>query len=160
MEGVWSEPGPDSELVEVLQSLTRVLVGIALRSIEVPDGVSLPQFRLLAVLADLGPTRPGRLARTLGLEPSTITRLADRLTTSGHLARGDDPLHRGAVTLGLTPLGSDLVARVAAWRRRELAGIAAQLAPGERQEAVRTLRQLVDAAAPGYGTVIVGLMPL
>jgi DNA-binding MarR family transcriptional regulator len=156
----WLELGQGAELVEVLQSLTRVLVGIALRSIDMPDGVSLPQFRLLAVLADLGPTRSGRLARALGLEPSTVTRLADRLVASGHIERSGDPAHRGAVTLRLTPRAQELVRRVAAWRRRELAGIVAQLSPGDHEAAVRALRQLVDAAAPGYGTVIVGMMPV
>ena len=89
-----------------------------------------------------------------------MTRLADRLVASEHVARSGDPEHRGAVTLSLTPRGHDLVARVATWRRRELGGIVAQLSPGDRDAAVRALRQLVDAAAPGYGPVIVGLMPL
>ncbi|HXS63277.1 MAG TPA: MarR family transcriptional regulator [Streptosporangiaceae bacterium] len=154
-------PNPDAELVEVLQSITRVLVGVALRSIEVPgEAVSLPQFRLLAVLADLGPTRSGRVARALDLEPSTITRLADRLVASGHVARQSDPLHRGVVTLTLTEQGTELVQQVARWRKEELGRIATRLAPEDRVIATRTLRRMVDAAGPGYGNVIVGLMPL
>jgi hypothetical protein len=43
------------ERVEVLQAATRVLAGAALRSMDVLDGaVSLPQFRVPAVLADIG----------------------------------------------------------------------------------------------------------
>lgn len=153
--------GATSDLVEVLQALTRVLVGVALRSVDIPGGaVSLPQFRVLALLADLGPTRSGRLARALGLEPSTVTRLADRLVASGHVARSGDPRHRGVVTLSLTAHGHDLVAAVAQWRRRELSRIADQLAPGDRETATLVLKRLVDAAGPGYGPVIVGLMPL
>ena len=50
------EPGT----AEVLQAATRVLAGVALRSLDVLDSaVTLPQFRLLAVLADLGPAPPG-----------------------------------------------------------------------------------------------------
>ncbi|HEY3903920.1 MAG TPA: MarR family transcriptional regulator [Streptosporangiaceae bacterium] len=153
--------GPASELVEVLQAVTRVLVGVALRSIDVPgEAVSLPQFRLLAVLADLGPTRSGRVARALDLEPSTITRLADRLVASGHVNRQGDPLHRGVVTLALTDRGTELVDQVAQWRRAELGRIAARLAPDDRAVATRALRRMVDAAGPGYGNVIVGLIPL
>lgn len=149
------------ELVEALQALTRVLAGVALRSVDIPHGaVSLPQFRVLAIIADLGPTRPGRIARALGLDPSTVTRLVDRLVASGHIARTGDPQHRGAVTLSLTQLGTDVVTEVAQWRRRELSRIAAQLTPPDLELATHTLRQLVDAAGPGYGTVIVGLMPL
>jgi DNA-binding MarR family transcriptional regulator len=137
------------------------LVGVALRSIDVPgQAVSLPQFRLLAVLADLGPTRSGRVARALDLEPSTITRLADRLVASGHVTRQGDPLHRGVVTLALTDRGTELVEQVAQWRRAELGRIAARLGPDDRAVATRALRRMVDAAGPGYGNVIVGLIPL
>src|SRR6266536_99614 len=80
--------------VEVLQAATRVLAGVALRSLDVLDGaVTLPQFRMLAVLADLGRTRSMQVARALGLEASTVTRLADRLVAAGHAARGSEPGH-------------------------------------------------------------------
>ena len=96
---------------EVLQAATRVLAGVALRSLDVLDSaVTLPQFRLLAVLADLGPVPLGRAARALGLDQSTVTRLADRMVTAGHVARGTDPAHRGVVTLALSPSGRKLVA--------------------------------------------------
>ena len=53
-------PGLAPGAAEVLQAATRVLAGVALRSLDVLDSaVTLPQFRLLAVLADLGPARPG-----------------------------------------------------------------------------------------------------
>ncbi len=65
------------QTVEILQAATRVLAGVALRSLEALDGaVTLPQFRMLAVLADLGRARSGQVARALGLEASTVTRLA------------------------------------------------------------------------------------
>ena len=106
------------------------MAGVALRSLDVLDSaVTLPQFRLLAVLADLGPAPSGRAARTLGLDPSTITRLADRMVAAGHVARGTDPHHRGVVTLELTASGRDLVAAADAWRRHELARIMARLRP-------------------------------
>jgi DNA-binding MarR family transcriptional regulator len=71
--------------------------------------VTLPQFRLLAVLADLGPVPSGRAARTLGLDPSTVTRLAGRMVAAGHVARGADPRHRSVVTLALTPADQEAV---------------------------------------------------
>ena len=79
--------------VDVLQEATRMLAGVALRSLEALGGaVSLPQFRVLAVLADLGPVRSARVAASLGLEPSTVTRLADRLVAAGHVTRDTDPV--------------------------------------------------------------------
>ena len=146
---------------DVLQAATRVLAGVALRSLDVLDSaVTLPQFRLLAVLADLGPAPSGRAARALGLDPSTVTRLADRMVAAGHVARGTDPRHRGVVTLELTASGHDLVAAADAWRRQELARILGLLAPAEQQALTTALGLLVAAAGEGYGVSAVPPVPL
>jgi hypothetical protein len=69
--------GQAAGMAEVLQAATRVLAGVALGSLDVLDGtVSLPQFRVLAVLADLGRSRSAQVADALGLDASTVTRLA------------------------------------------------------------------------------------
>ena len=102
------EPALAPGAAEVLQAATRMLAGVALRSLDALDAaVTLPQFRLLAILADLGPVPSGQAARALGLDPSTVTRLADRMVAAGHVTRGTDPRHRGVVTLTLTPSGRD-----------------------------------------------------
>jgi len=73
-----------AEQVEALQAATRVLAGVALHSLDILDGVTtLPQFRMLAVLAVLGRARSARVARALALDASTVTRLADRLVAAG-----------------------------------------------------------------------------
>jgi len=137
---------------EVLQAATRVLAGVALRSLDVLDSaVTLPQFRLLAVIADLGPVPSGQAARALGLDPSTVTRLADRMVAAGYVARGTDPRHRGVVTLELTASGRDLVATADAWRRRELAQIMARLTPSQQAAVTAGLGLLVGAAGDDYG---------
>ena len=154
-------PGLAPDAADVLQAATRVLAGVALRSLDVLDSaVTLPQFRLLAVLADLGPAPSGRAARALGLDPSTVTRLADRMVTAGHVARGADPHHRGVVTLQLTASGRDLVAAADGWRKRELARIVGLLAPPEQQALTTALGLLVAAAGEGYGVSAVGPVPL
>jgi DNA-binding MarR family transcriptional regulator len=138
--------------VDVLQAATRMLAGVALRSVDVLDSaVTLPQFRLLAVLADLGPVASGRAAQTLGLDPSTVTRLADRMVAAGHVNRGSDPRHRGVVTLELTDSGQDLVAAASTWRQRELARIMARLTPAEQAAVIASLGLLVRAAGEDYG---------
>jgi len=146
---------------EVLQAATRVLAGVALRSMDVLDSaVTLPQFRLLAVLADLGPVPSSRAARTLGLDPSTVTRLADRMVSAGHVARGADPGHRGVVTLALTPSGRKLVAAADAWRKRELARIMAKLEPADQAAVTAALALLVGAAGDEYGVTAHRPVPL
>src|ERR1700758_3667507 len=141
-EGSGLAPGA----AEVLQAATRVLAGVALRSLDALDAaVTLPQFRLLAVLADLGPVPTGQAARTRGLDPSTVTRLADRMVAAGHVTRGTDPRHRGVVTLTLTPSGRDLEAAADTWRRRELAQLMARLTPAEQETVTTALRLLGKA---------------
>jgi len=146
---------------EVLQAATRVLAGVALRSLDVLDAaVTLPQFRLLAVLGDLGPVPSGQAARALGLDPSTVTRLADRMVAAGHAARGTDPRHRSVVTLVLTASGRDLVAAAGAWRHRELARIMARLAPEDQATVAAALGLLVEAAGDEYGVTAHRPVPL
>jgi DNA-binding MarR family transcriptional regulator len=150
-----------AEQVEALQAATRVLAGVALRSLDVLDGViTLPQFRMLAILAEFGCPRSSRVARALGLDASTVTRLADRLVTAGHVARGSDPRHRSVVTLELTPSGQRLVSAVAHWRQRELSRIVAGLAPAARAQLTSVLGQLTAAAGEGYGVAAEPVSPL
>lgn len=152
-------PGPSptagaefAEQVEALQAATRVLAGVALRSLDVLSGViTLPQFRMLAILAELGRARSSRVARALGLDASTVTRLADRLVNAGHVLRGSDPRHRSVVTLELTPSGERLVSAVWQWRQRELSRIVAGLPPATRAQLTSVLGQLVASAGTGYG---------
>ena len=146
-----SGSGP-SEQVRVLQEATRVLTGVTLRSLDVLEGaVTLAQFRLLAVLADLGRARSAQAARALGLDASTVTRLADRLVAAGHVIRGSDPAHRSVVTLELTASGRGLVAVVAAARERDQRRLLELLPPDRRPAVTAALRRLVQAAADGDG---------
>jgi DNA-binding MarR family transcriptional regulator len=147
--------------VEVLQQATRLLAGVALRSVEVLHGrVTLPQYRVLAVLADLGEARSGRVADALGLDASTVTRLVDRLAAAGHVSRSSDPTNRSAVTLQLTPSGRDLVAQVVGWRLRELTRILLCLKPADRVSLTDSLALLVDVAGEGYGARAVHRLPI
>jgi DNA-binding MarR family transcriptional regulator len=147
--------------VAALQDATRVLAGVALRSVDVLQGaVSLPQLRVLAVLADLGQAWSARVATALGLERSTITRLVDRLVAAGHVTRVMDPSNRSAVILELTASGRGLVADVAAWRQAELQRILLRLEPADRATLTAALRSLVQAAGEGYGPIPRGPVPL
>lgn len=150
-----------SGAAEVLQAATRVLAGVALRSLDILDSaVTLPQFRLLAVLAGPEPVPSGQAAKKLGLDPSTVTRLADRMVSAGHVTRGTSPQHRGVVTLELTASGRDLVATADAWRRHELARIMARLAAPEQAAVTGALELLVAAAGEDYGITASRPVPL
>jgi hypothetical protein len=64
------------------------------------------------------------------------------------------------VTLELTATGQHLVSQAAAWREQELARILGQLPPAGRRQVTTALRQLVEAAGEGYGTISRGLVPV
>ncbi|MCV7236793.1 MarR family transcriptional regulator [Mycolicibacterium celeriflavum] len=117
------------------------LVGVALRSVEQLD-VSLPQFRLLLVLARAGRSTSSDCAKALGVVGSSVTRLADRLHARGYLMRGGDPANRSVVTLELTDKGRDVVRRVTAYRRRELRRVLDRIDPAERAACAAVLRTL------------------
>jgi DNA-binding MarR family transcriptional regulator len=149
------------ETADALQAATRILAGVALRSLEALDSaVTLPQFRLLAVLADLGPVPSGQAARTLGLDPSTVTRLADRMVAAGHVTRGTDARHRGVVALELTASGRELVAVADGWRHQELARIIGRLTPRQQDAVTAALALLVNAAGDDYGVTAHRPVPL
>ncbi|GAA4672443.1 MarR family winged helix-turn-helix transcriptional regulator [Gordonia humi] len=131
------------ELV-AFETATRDLVGLALRSVDQVE-MSLPQFRLLLVLDELGPSSSVRCARALGVVGSSITRLADRLDASGHLVRGADPANRSIVVLTLTDAGRDVVRAVTDFRRRELRAALGVLTPAERAACTAALRGLHGA---------------
>src|SRR5690606_13439673 len=64
--------------VAVLVDVARDLVGVALRSIA-PEPVSAAQFRLLLLLHEDGSMPSASAARSLGVAPSSITRVTVRL---------------------------------------------------------------------------------
>jgi DNA-binding MarR family transcriptional regulator len=147
--------GPPPEVVETFQVATRVLVGLALRSMDVLNGaVTLPQFRMLAVLDDLGTARSSRVAAALGLKPSAVTRLAERMVAAGYVIRGSEPANRSVVTLTLTPSGRQIVAKGLDWRRSELRRVLGQLdLPSDQlAAAAKALMALVETVGEGYGT--------
>ena len=147
------ELAPDT--LEILQAATRVLAGVALRSLDVLDGaVTLPQFRILAVLADFGRARSEQVARALGIEASAVTRFADRMVAAGYVSRDDEQVHSDAMmTLELSAPGENLVGQVTARREQELARIFRQLPLAERTILTHALRQLVEATDGGYGAI-------
>lgn len=54
-------------------------------------GLKTTQFSLLTALDKLGPAQPGQLARTLKLQPSTLTRNLQPLLAAGWVEQGPGP---------------------------------------------------------------------
>jgi DNA-binding MarR family transcriptional regulator len=131
-----------------------------------PDPAGLPQVsgseaRALIELVSARGIAQGELAGLLGLEKSTVSRLAAGLERKGWIRRGRDEGNQRYVRLYLTPEGAQVATRLwAAWHSRQ-ARIVASLSPEERAGLSAGLRGLVrglaaegllgDAAAAGPG---------
>lgn len=118
----------------------RVLAAVTAHSVAaVEDRVTLPQLRVLVLLASRGSATMGAVARGLGVHPSNTTRTCDRLVGSGLLRRRDDPADRRTLVLELTPAGRRLVDGVDARRRDTIAELLAGLPAHARSTLVSAL---------------------
>src|SRR5690349_23796816 len=100
---------------------SRAFVGLTARSLAAVDGdVTVPQFRTLVVLAVRGPQRSVDIAEELRVNPSTGTRMLDRLIRKGLVRRTRSATDRRVVQVRLTPTGRNVVEQVLTLRRAEL----------------------------------------
>ncbi|OIJ85763.1 MarR family transcriptional regulator [Streptomyces sp. MUSC 14] len=125
---------------------SRLLVAVSARSLaEVEERVTLPQFRMLVVLATRGETKLVALAELLQVAPSTAMRMVDRLIAAGLADRKANPANRRETQLRLTEEGRHTVEEVTARRRAEIAGIVERLRPTERLALVEALNAFNEA---------------
>jgi DNA-binding MarR family transcriptional regulator len=109
--------------------------------------VSASEARALIELLAARGIAQGQLAALLGLEKSTVSRLAAGLERKGWLRRGRDGENQRFVRLYLTPEGRMIAARVwQAWQSRQ-ARLLAGLTPKERAGLAAGLRGLVRGLA-------------
>ncbi len=142
-----TSPHGVAELADVVLTASRVLVAVAARSLAAHETeVSLQQYRVLVVLASRGPLRPVDLAGALGVDPSTATRMCDRLVDKRLISRRRQGSDRREVRLDLGERGRSLVAEVTDRRRVEIARILDEVPPSERQGLVDSFRSFGRAA--------------
>jgi DNA-binding MarR family transcriptional regulator len=135
------------EMVDALLATSRVIVGIALRSLAASGAdVTLAQYRALVVLAARGPLRVVDIAAELGVNPSTGTRMCERLVRKGFIDRQRIGADRREVQLTLTEEGGRVVAEVTANRRSELTRLVDTLPVDHLDPALAMLRELAAAA--------------
>jgi DNA-binding MarR family transcriptional regulator len=139
--------GPSADAVtDAVLAASRLLVGLSARSIaSVDETITLPQFRLLVVLSTRGPMNLGMLAEHLDVNPSTATRMIDRLVTAGLVDRQVSPVSRREVVIDLTDPGVSIVAQVTQQRRREIARIVARMPERHRAALVEAFAAFSEA---------------
>lgn len=152
------EPTPD---VTAFEQLARALVGITLKSLSALDGaVSVPQFRLLLTLDGLGRVPSSALAEALGMGPSSVTRLVDRLQAAALVERGSVEHSRSIVTVEVTSRGRDLVTAVLDRRHALLEEVLDRMEPRQREQARQMATVFVDLAGDAAALAVNGPVPL
>lgn len=154
------EVAPDDvdAVTDSVLTASRLLVAVSARSIAaVDETITLPQFRLLVVLDSRGPLKLTGLAEHLGVNPSTATRMVDRLVTTGLISREANPASRRELMVSLTDAGSAVVRCVTEHRRAEITDIVSRMPESTRHGLVRALSAFTDAggepAAPRDNTL-------
>lgn len=125
---------------------SRAMVGIAARCMPQTAEVTLPQWRALVLLDTRGQLNMHSLAQVLGVDPSTCTRLCDRLVDKGLIERGWASGNRREVCPTLTRTGSALVREASEKRAEEIGKILVMLSPTQQRRLAQALSPFVDAA--------------
>ena len=122
-----------------------------------PPAVSGSEARALLELVGARGIAQGELGALLGLEKSTVSRLAAGLERKGWIKRGRDEANQRYMRLYLTPEGGEVATRVwQTWQSRQ-ARILAGLSAEERAGLAAGLRGLIrglatEGLAAGAGT--------
>lgn len=118
--------------------LHRLTAGKLLHAIGLYPG----QEFLMMHLWDAGAVPQSELIRSMDLDPSTVTKMLQRLEQAGHVKRCPDPKDRRAMLVQATAESAELRANVLiAWEELEERSLAG-LDPGEREELVRLLARV------------------
>lgn len=110
-------------------------------------GITMPQAKILYLLAATGELHLSELVATLGVSLSTVSGIVDRLVEHGFIVRRDDPTDRRQVMVAPTPTGSNLVERFRELNRKQLQALLDLLPDDELGTVARAIDSLVAAVA-------------
>lgn len=135
-----------SAVISAVLTGSRLLVAIAARSLgAVEDKVTVPQFRMLVVLAGHGETKLVTMAELLNVNPSTAMRMADRLAAARLILREVNPNNRRESLMRLTAEGQRIVDQVTARRREEIAAIVSRMSSDQRWALISAMKAFTEA---------------
>jgi DNA-binding MarR family transcriptional regulator len=135
---VADEAGPTAHALWRVTRMNKTMMGGRLRSL----GLALGQDLLLLQLWDRDGCTQTELVERLGLDPSTVTKMLQRMERDGWLTRARSGDDGRASVVTLTDAGRDLRGQVTAlWRRLERETVAG-LTPDEREQLLALLRKV------------------
>ena len=146
----------DRSLGFLVHRLAETLEALLMARLQ-PEGLTLPGYRILAVLLKFQQCRSVDLAERAGIEPPTVSRLVGAMREKGLVIRRRSGTDARTVRIWLTPRGRDLAARLTAASRMAEQEYLHALSAAERRgfvEALSRVRQAALAAGPPTGTGI------
>ncbi len=111
-----------------------------------PSGQSTARWRVLAAVED-GPLTVAQIARAWSLARQSVQRVADLLARDGLVAYADNPSHRRAKLVRLTPQGAETLAAIQAAQRRWANELGERLVERDLQTVNRILSDVLDTLA-------------
>lgn len=153
MTDIHSIEDTTSELLATLPLFARIVASEVHQ--ELGEEVTIPQFRVLAYLAD-GPQSLSALARHRRVSAQAIGELVQTLVVRGWVERSRDPQDRRQQLVSLTAAGFAHQARVQARMIQRLAPLLAELSPAEIdaiQTALPALRRVLCRSTTGESDV-------
>ena len=140
------------EATDAVLLVSRALVGVAAKSLAATEAhITLPQYRALVVLDSRGDQNVSALAEILGIHPSTLTRLCDRLTDNRLIERSTSGESRREVTIALSEKGRALVRAETEQRRQAIREIVGRTDPATQSAIADAFYALAEAAEEVHG---------
>ena len=107
--------------------------------------ITLTQVQVLRALRDR-PQTLGKLGQSIGMSPTSVTRVVDRLERRGLVSRRRESDDRRLVQLHLEPAGERLMGEIRVLRGSDLHRAVEAMSGQERSELTAALRRLVELA--------------
>ena len=108
-------------------------------------GLSQPEWRVMARLAQHGAFEMRNLTRVCFMDKAAISRTVDRLIDKGLAERVVDPAHARRRIVAATPAGHRLMAKALPVAHREQAALLRELTADEREQFGHLLHKLTSA---------------
>ena len=109
-----------------------------------PAGQTSARWRLLAAVEDT-PKTVAQIARAWSLARQSVQRVADLLERDGLIAYEDNPAHRRASLVRLTPEGRSALRRIQKAQRAWATAIGDEIGAGDLETAARILARVMEA---------------
>jgi DNA-binding MarR family transcriptional regulator len=143
-----STPSPTIDLDSLpghhIRRLHQIAVAVFLQELE-PHGLTPVQYAALQAVANTPGTDQRSLARTIGLDTSTLGGVIDRLEARGLVQRNASPDDRRVRLLTLSRAGGEMLAQAVPAMLRAQERMLEPLPARERTAFLRMLRTLVKA---------------